>query len=467
MEAGSFRDRNGRIYYFGDAVYRGISNQALREWEALARTRFFHELTANGKIVPTDRVQDSQVPDAALLQEWSAVLKHDRIPFVSYPYEWSFGMLKDASLVQLEVLRRALEEDMTLKDASSFNIQWNGVQPQFIDIPSFEKFVPNTPWVGYRQFCKLFLYPLMLQAYKDVAFHSWLRGCIDGIDPEEMNRLLTKRDRLRAGVFMDVYLQAKLQAKYAESQRAMKDDLRRTGFRKEFIQGNLRRLTKVVSGLQWTRIKSEWSQYADKNSYTDADSEAKAAFVRTAVGAAPRNLVWDIGCNTGRYSRIAGEHAKYVVAMDFDHLAVERFYQELKTEHCRTILPLVVNVADASPGLGWRGLERKSLPDRGTPDMTLCLALIHHIVISANIPMHEFLEWLASMGTDLVIEFVSKEDPMVKILLKNKEDQYAEYTLENFETNLKRLFRLIQYEPLKSGTRVLFHAGSLRKLPGV
>jgi len=293
-----------------------------------------------------------------------------------------------------------------------------------------------------------------------------MRGCLDGIDSEEMNRLMTTRDRLRSGVFMDVYLQAKMQAKYADSRRTMKEDLRRTGFRKEFILGNLRRLTKIVAGLKWTRMKSEWSQYADNTSYTDADSERKAAFVRTAVSAAPRNIVWDIGCNTGRYSRIAAEHSKYVVDMDFDHLAVEQFYQELKSEHHRTILPLVVNVADASPGLGWRGLERKTLPDRGKPDITLCLALIHHVVISANIPMHEFLEWLASLETDLVIEFVSKEDPMVKILLKNKEDQYSEYTLDNFESIIKKLFSVVHREPLASGTRHLVHAQSSRRTRG-
>ncbi len=458
VEAGSFRDRHGRIYYIGDLVYRGISAQALREWEMLAATSFFKQLLQEGKIVRTERVEPAQRPGAAGLQEWAGVLRHDRIPFVSYPYEWPFGMLKDAALLQLEILERALDEEMTLKDASSFNIQWFGAQPVFIDIPSFEKLVPNTPWLGYRQFCKLYLYPLFLQAYKDVAFHSWLRGCLDGIDPEEMNRLMSKRDLFRPGVFMDVYMQARLQAKFAGSNRAVKDDLRRSGFRKEFIKGNIRRLTKILSSLTWERSTSPWSHYSEQNTYTNTDSDRKEAFVRKAVSAVPRNLVWDIGCNTGRFSRIAAEHARYVIAMDSDHVVVESLYRKLGRENNRTILPLVMDIADASPNLGWNGLERKALPERGKPDLTLCLALIHHIVISANIPTQDFLGWLASLGGDLVIEFVTKDDPMVKVLLKNKEDQYGEYTRENFERCLADFYSIQSVEAVSSKSRYMYHA---------
>ena len=457
-EAGSFRDRHGRIYYMNGSVYRGISEQSLRNWKSLSATSFFKELTTEGKLVQTKLCSQQEISDQALLTEWAGVLNHERIPFVSYPYEWPFGMLKQSALLQLEILDRALDENMTMKDASSFNVQWFGVRPAFIDIPSFEPLVPNTPWLGYRQFCKLFLYPLFLQSYKDVGFHAWLRGNIDGIDPEEIDRIMTKWDWFRAGVFLDVHMQAKLQVKYAHSQREVKKDLRQSGFRKEFIKGNLRRLTKLVTGLQWRRAASTWSAYSSDNSYSADDSRRKEEFIRTAVGERARGLTWDIGCNTGTYSRIAGEHSGYVVAMDSDHLAVERFYQELKTEGNRKILPLVINIADASPNLGWRGLERKELSERGKPDMTLCLALVHHIVISANIPLKEFIDWLASMTKELVIEFVDKKDPMVQTLLRNKEDQYADYEQGFFETCLRSRFASVRSERLSSGTRTLYHA---------
>jgi len=457
IEPGSFRDRNGRIYYHNGEIYRAISKQALDEWNLLTSTKFFSKAIAEGTIVRTERVDAANVPDPALLTEWAAVLKHELIPFVSYPYEWSFGMLKDAALLQLDLLEKALGENMTLKDATSYNIQWKGAKPVFIDVPSFEKLLPGTPWVGYRQFCELFLYPLMMQAYKDVAFHPWLRGRVDGIDPEEINKLMSFRDRFRAGVLADVYLQAKMQSKYAASNRKVKDELRASGFKKEMIVANVRRLKSIVRKLQWQRAKSEWSEYADVNSYTDKDNEAKAMFVRNAAQTKQWNLVWDLGCNTGKFSRIAAEHAHTVIAMDSDHLAVELLYQNLKKEQKQNILPLVMNLADASPGLGWKGEERKSITDRGKPDLILALALIHHVVISANIPLHEFIGWLAEFGADLVIEFVTKDDPMTKILLKNKEDQYADYELGYFEKCLKEKFAIVNRETLASGTRVLYY----------
>lgn len=464
VEPGSFRDRNGRIYYINDVIYRGLSPKALGEWQTLLRTRFFPEMMKTGKLIRTEQVDPSQTLDPQSFAPWAAVLSHQRIPFVSYPYEWSFSMLKDAALLQLELLDRALAEDMTLKDASSFNIQWIGASPIFIDIPSFEKLVPGTAWTGYRQFCKLFLYPLFLQAYKEVAFHSFLRGNIDGVDPEEMNRLVSKRDLLRPGVLMDVYMQAKLQKKYASSQSNVKGEIKQTGFGKELIRQNVRRLTRILEKLNWRQSTSTWSDYAENTSYTDSDTERKINFVRDAMKGAERRLVWDLGCNTGRYSRIAAENSKYVIAMDADHLTVDRLYRELKTENNEKILPIVMNIADASPNLGWRGKERKGLAERGTPDLTLALALIHHVVIGANIPLHEFVEWLSSLGSDLVVEFVTKEDPMVKILLTNKEDQYAEYTIDNFEAILNKSFRVLRRESLASQTRYLFHAVSQQSL---
>jgi len=198
--------------------------------------------------------------------------------------------------------------------------------------------------------------------------------------------------------------------------------------------------------------------YAERNTYAEAERAAKAAFVRQAAADGPRRLVWDVGCNTGVYTRLAAEKANYVVAMDADEAAVERFYHELKSTGTRSILPLVMNLADPSPALGWRGEERMALAQRGRPDLTLCLALMHHMVIGANVPLDEFVDWLAGLGGELVIEFVDKRDPMVQVLLRNKEDIYDDYEIGNFERCLTARLEIIRRQTLQSGTRTLYHA---------
>ena len=140
-------------------------------------------------------------------------------------------------------------------------------------------------------------------------------------------------------------------------------------------------------------------------------------------------------------------------------MAIEHLYQAQRTRaDRRQILPLVVNLSDPSPNQGWRGMERRSLPERGRPEFTLCLALIHHIVISANIPMQDFIGWLAGLGSALVIEFVSREDEMVQTLLANKDDQYSDYDQSNFENCLATHYDIQVSHPLKNGKRCIYFA---------
>ena len=458
IESGSFRDRKAKVFYHKGGVYRVLSSAAMSDWKALSATRFFPRFSGDGKIVRTEIVNSFDSPEVQPQGQWVGVLKHERIPFISYPYEWSFGMLKDAGLLQLELLLEALKEDLILKDSSAFNVQWRGSAPAFIDITSFEKLAPGEPWVGYRQFCQLFLYPLLLQAYKDVPFQLWLRGSLDGIESEHLVRLMSARDFLRPGVFTHVFMQARMQSSLGNSQRDLKTDLRKAGFSKRLIVSNVKRIQKLIQGLKWEPGQSVWADYSNTNSYSQEESERKAAFVRKVVHSRFRELTWDLGCNTGVFSRIAAENARYVVALDADQLAVERLFQALKAERIKTILPLLNNLADASPNLGWRGLERKSLANRGKPELVLCLALIHHLVIGANIPLGEFVEWLAGLGADLVIEFITKEDAMVQTLLRNKEDNYSDYNKEYFEECLSKAFDLVRHERINSGRRILYYA---------
>ncbi|XSC43511.1 hypothetical protein ACF1BQ_037115 [Bradyrhizobium sp. RDT10] len=243
-EPGSYRDRHGAVFYYNGEIFRGISAKALANWQRLGATRFFGDFTTRGSIVPTKMVSEPNWGDPG--QPWTAVLKHESIPFVSYPYEWTFGMLKDAALLHLELMLAALEEDFILKDSSPYNVQWDGARPVFIDIPSFEVLEPGQPWVGYRQFCELFLYPLMLHAYKGVDFRPWLRGSIGGISAASLQPLLSLRDLMRPGVAMHVVAHNALQRRYSGKERNVRSELAEADFDKRLIVRNVLNLRKII-----------------------------------------------------------------------------------------------------------------------------------------------------------------------------------------------------------------------------
>ena len=237
----------------------------------------------------------------------------------------------------------------------------------------------------------------------------------------------------------------------------MKGELGRAGFKKELIVANVKRLERLVGKLEWRPGASEWSDYGPRGHYTDADSVAKDEFVRRVAAEQEWELAWDLGCNDGRFSRIVSEHARTVIAMDADAAVVDGLYRSLRGE--RGILPLHVDVTDPSPALGWRGAERRTLTERGSPDLTLCLALIHHVSISANVPVRYFLDWLRSLETKLVIEFPTTDDPLVQRLLDRKQEgTHSDYDRGYFERCLGELFDIVSSEELSSGTRVLYVA---------
>ena len=455
FEPASFRDPAARVLRHDGQILRYLTSAALRDFQTLSSTRFYQEFTASGRLVATELA--SGPPTLPLSDPWVAVLRHQTIPVVSYPYEWCFSMLKDAALLQLDLLVAALDEGMALKDATPFNIQWLGARPVFIDIGSFKAAEPGEPWAGYRQFCETFLYPLFLQAYKDVPFHPWLRGSLEGVEAEHINRLMSARDRLRPGVFTHVYLLSKVQSRYAATQRNVRKDLRAAGFSAEMVKHNVRRMRRIVERLTWSRARSTWSNYALCNTYEQADRERKKRFILRAAASTHRSCVWDLGCNTGEYSRAVSECADLVVAVDADHLAIEHLYRALKTEHASTILPLVGNLTDPSPGLGWRHRERQTLDERSRPDLILALALIHHLSIGQNVPLPDLVAWFGSFEADLVIEFVAPEDAMVEQLLRNRDELDFGYTQDRFEACVAEHFVIAETEGLQSGTRTIYY----------
>jgi len=467
-DPGSFRDRNNRVYDDGARIFRGLSATALENWQKVSRERFFQDLLREGKVVATQSVTEPELLRHPELGGWAGVVEHARIPFISYSYEWSFGMLKDAALLHLDILARALENGWTLKDSTSFNVQFQDSRPIFIDIPSFEPHVEGEPWRGYRQFCMMFLFPLMLKAYRDVDFGPFLRSDLEGIDPSLANKLISGRSRFRKGVLPHVYLHARMQERAAARElaeaKALNEDAKGRVSRSRGVKQSKTMLLATVDSLRRTiermstaDSRTTWGDYETDHSYGDTSYESKKQFVAKHAGEKPRRLVWDIGSNTGTFSRLCEPFAEHVVSIDGDPKAIERLYQTEKRRPSSKLLPMIANLSNISPNHGWRGAERKALDSRTRPDLVLCLALIHHMVIAANVPMQEFVDWLHSLGGDLIIEFVSATDDMSQMLLRNKVNQYEDYTEERFEQLVARHFEIADSASLKGGHRKIYY----------
>lgn len=455
-DPGSFRDPSSRVFLTGDAVYRGLDDEALGDFEALAASALFAAATADGRLVATERVDEAP----AGLEGWAAVLRHERIPVVSYPYEWSFAMLRDAARLQLDLVAAALAEDLVTKDASAYNVQFVGSRPTFIDVGSFERLRPGEPWYGYRQFHMHFLLPLMLQAYRAIPFQPLLRADVEGVDPVDARRMMSLATILsprKKGTLVHVALQAR--AERSRSERDVKAELKASGMKKEILVAQIRNLAKLVDRLRLRSDDTEWAGYSDRGHYTDADLAAKEAFVSSVAAATAPALAWDLGANDGHFSRLVADQGAYVVAADGDREAIDGLYHRLRADGDERILPIVMNLADPSPDRGWRGRERLAFGRRSRPDLVLALALIHHLVITRSVPMGEFVDWLADAGGALVVELPTHDDPMVQRLLRNKrEGLHDDYTVDAFEAVLARRYDVRRREELPSGTRICYHA---------
>lgn len=458
LEPGSFRDPGNRVFHRHGEVFRGLDERSAHDWRALAASDFFRHLLAAGRVCATEELVPTPV-DAP----WTAVLRHERIPVVSHPYEWSYGMLRDAALLHLEILAAALGAGFTTKDGSAYNLQWRGAAPVFIDVGSFQPHRDGEPWAGYRQFCQTLLYPLLLQAHLGLDFQPWLRARIDGIEPDQMRRLFGGARRLRPGVLTHVHLHGAMQARNAGTSTAdVRAQLRAAGYSRELALATVRGLTKLVRRLEHRPGDSHWVDYQRTCAYSVPDRRAKEAFVDRAMADSGPGLALDLGANDGRYARIAARHADYVVAVEQDPAVVDVLYRSLRDAGERRILPLVMDLADPSPGGGWRGVERAAFADRARADAVLALAVVHHLAIGRNVPLADVLDQLVGLGVPggtLVVEFVHPEDPMARRLLANKPDGlFPDYRRETFERLLAARGRVVHRLELPSGTRTLYQA---------
>ena len=454
-DPGSFKDPDAGVLHYGDRVYRYFTPDGAGKFEALGQSGLLKRLVADGKLIEAQEISaeltqelKEAVPNAALIVE------HPRLPFVSYCYEWPFEMLQSAALLYLNVLRAALDMGYTLKYASPYNIQFLGPDPVMIDVASFEPYTEGEPWSAYNEFCRLFLNPLLFQSSTAVPFHRWLRGSLRGIEPAELSRLLPWRQKFRPKVFTNVVLQAWLERKFGSTTNSGQPSVRpRIG--KNQLLKLITGVEKIVAGLKPGNVQSQWGSYDAERPYSQEATAAKEGFVEQVLKAQEPDIVWDLGCNTGRYSLIAAKYAKHVIALDGDPYTVASLYQRVRESH-PNVLPLVMDLVDPSPDRGWAQEERRGILQRGPADMVLALALVHHLAISGNIPLTRIMAWLSQITRAGIIEFVPKEDPALQRLLRWRGDVYGDYTQESFERALQEHFQLTGQCSLPDSGRVLY-----------
>jgi len=449
-DPGSFRDPASHIVFDGDRVVRLLDERGLQGWNALSETSFFARATAEGRLIGAARLD--RAPEGAV-----GALEHPRLRFISYPFEWTFSMLKDAALLQLDLLAEALAEGITIKDATPYNIQFVSGRPMFIDIGSFEAYSDGEPWIGYRQFTRQFLFPLLLRAHVGIAFQPWLRGNPEGPTAAEMRSLLGFWQRLKPSTLLHVSLQARMEERMSGA--PIREQLKTAGFGVELILANIRKLRRLVERLEWTGSAEGWIEY-ESCRHVGRDREAKSEFLREAIEAHKPRRVIDLGANDGHFSEIAAAAGSLTIAVDGDEPVLDAIYRE------RSQVSIVVSdLTNPSPSQGWAGVERPALAERAQPDLVIAYGLIHHLIYTASIPPSAVLDWLADFGCPVVLEFVSPDDEMVSKLTANKTEAelHPGRSRIEFEEELARRFETTGSRTLGEGTRVLYR---LRALAG-
>jgi ribosomal protein L11 methylase PrmA len=449
----SFRDPSGFVFCLDGVLYRQVNYCYRTHYDQLMDSGLYEALVSRAWMVAHEDVSVDQESE----RDAYRTLRLGRVPFISYPYEWCFSQLKDAALLTLNIQMLSLSHGMTLKDASAYNIQFTGHRPVFIDTLSFESYEDGVPWVAYRQFCQHFLAPLALMSRIDVRLGRLLRTCLDGVPLDLASAMLPLATRFRPALLLHIHAHARSQKRH-ESDGREPVRVRIPRLPKPGLIALLDSLRRAVEGCEPPRRGTEWSDYYQNTSYTQEAMAAKESAVQRMVEtyAERADTIHDIGANTGRFSRLLTAPGRCVVSHDIDEIAVERNYLQNKALGIAGVLPLVLDLANPSPSIGWDLSERASTLERLSRGTVVALALIHHLAIANNVPLPRIARFFARCARTLIIEFVPREDSQVQRLLATREDIFPRYTQDEFEAVFSVLFETLERQPLPGTVRTVY-----------
>ena len=448
----SFRDPNGFLFHRNGILYRQINQRYANDYVNLMSSGLYDKLVKTSSLIPHNEVDVfPAVPDINF-----KIIQPEYIPLISYPYEWSFSQLKDAALTTLSIQKRALKNGMTLKDASAYNIQFHKGKATLIDTLSFETYKDGEPRVAYKQFCQHFLAPLALMAKTDVRLNQLLRVYIDGIPLDLASKLLPFSTKMEFGLLSHIHLHSKVQTHYADKEVENPQKSKQSRISKQALAELIENLSATVKKLSWKPAGTEWGNYYSITNYSNKAFDHKKELVSEWTTRVAPKMVWDLGANNGEFTRLASKQGINSIAFDIDPAAVEQNYNQIKSANEQNILPLVMDLTNPSPALGWHNRERESLSNRAPADMVFALAIIHHLAISNNLPLQQLSDFFSSMGNWLIIEFVPKTDSQVKKLLTSRLDIFDQYTREDFEGVFASQFIVHEKVNLRESDRFLY-----------
>jgi hypothetical protein len=454
----SLHDPHGYVCRHKNKFYRVVLQNYQQNYDKLLSTNLLKTLIDKGLLISHNEIP---LQELGLENDTSVykLLLPEQLDFISYPQEWSFSMLQDAAITTLEVQAKALEKGFVLKDAAAYNIQFYKGKPIFIDTLSFEIYENGTAWQAYRQFCQHFLAPLYLMAYTDTQLNLLFGVMKDGIPLNLAAKLLPLKARLNMGALWHIFFHAQAEDNTVKATVKENHNKQNKNFTLAFLQQLTESLLATVKKLTY-KTKAHWSQYYQIN--VEAEYLAnKITTTKEFLSQSKTQYLWDLGTNTGDFSILAMEKGIKTVSFDYDHDSIEVFYRKMKEDSTQSklspfSLPLILNLATPTAAAGWANTERKSWTERNLPDTLLALALVHHVRISDNIPLHEVAALFSNIAPQLIIEFVPKQDEKVQILLQNKTDFYQDYTQENFEEIFKQYYTLKASKRLLPSERILY-----------
>jgi SAM-dependent methyltransferase len=454
------------VFFDRDSVVRVIDAAARAEFDEFRLLSAAKECEAAGDMVASESLSPVEARTIlngnAAADDGAEVVTHPRVWFPSYVHEWPAEMLECAGELTLHLAEKFLGEGWGLKDATPFNILFDGTKPVFVDVLSFEERDPEDPiWRPYQQFVNTFLLPLIANKTRGLTLRSIFLANREGMDIQEAGKLFKGVSRFKRNVFSIVTLPGMLTSK-AES----KTDLYSGGKKMPqeqasfILRRSFSRLKKQLAAVSPSPDRqSKWTGYTQHNVTTiPAYMKAKQRFVENSIETLRPKHVLDVGCNTGYFSFFAARSGARVVGIDHDPEVLGQVFRDAREEGL-DVLPLAVDIARPSPRLGWRNSEIPSFMDRaeGAFDLVMMLAVLHHILVQDRIPLRDVLKLGADLTTDaLIIEFVPPSDPLFRRIARGRDHLHARFNESTFESAAREFFDIERKEPLPETDRVIY-----------